>query len=129
MHSDFSQLEKFIENFEVSNNEMIELIKDFLNENAKRILRDTKKRTPVDEGPLRKSWELGEITVNGDNIEVELTNDMDYASFVEFGATNRNGTWRNGRFMMTVSIQEIEEQMPLRFQAKFKKFMKSKGMV
>lgn len=80
---------------------------------AARLLRKTQKRTPVDTGTLRRRWTIGEIQKNGDEYTVEVTNPVDYASYVEYGHRTRGGRgWVNGRFMLTVSEHEIQDIAP-----------------
>lgn len=55
------------------------------------------------------------LTVNhfGDMIVIEIVNPVEYASYVEYGHRTRNHTgWVPGRFMMTISVQEIQNIAP-----------------
>jgi|GEM_PF-261063 len=65
-------------------------------------------------GQLRRSWEVGNVERRGDTYVVEIINNTEYAGFVEFG--HRAGkdltTWVEGRFMMTISMKEIERELP-----------------
>lgn len=49
----------------------------------------------------------------GDTYVVEITNSTEYGSYVEFGhrTANHKG-WVPGRFMMTISEQELQSQAP-----------------
>ena len=101
---------------------------------AARLLRMVVKRTPVGEypkssgkkgGTLRRGW-TGEkrssaqnyadsLTVHhfGDTYVIEIVNPVEYASYVEYGhrTANHKG-WVKGRFMMTISEQELEKIAP-----------------
>ena len=105
-----------------------EFLKKFILEMAFRVIAKTKQKTPRITSALVNSWQVGEIKFSGQNLEVEILNGMEYASMVEFGARNVNGTWREGRFMLTISIDEISNQMPLRFEKAWKQFMADKGV-
>ena len=74
-----------------------------------------------------------EATINsvkqvGNSLEIELGNIADYSSYVEWGHTSRGGTWVDGGFMLTISIDEIERAMPTRFQREFIQFLKEWGI-
>jgi len=83
----------------------------------------------VDTGAMRESWYVGEVTISGDALEVKLGNSQAYASFIEFGARNVNGSWRDGYFIMTIPIDRIQRQLPERFNRDFKAYLQSKGAV
>lgn len=90
-------------------------IRDFLLEMAYRAERKIKKRTPVDTGELRRNWRVGRVERHGDVYLVEIFNNTEHASFVEHG--HRTGAdltkWVEGRFMMTISMKELEQELPI----------------
>jgi len=116
-------------------------IREFLTEMAMRSLRKIKKRTPVGVysnvvrfttsagrevhfttssqgrvgGHLRRTWQVGVIERRGDAYIIEIFNNTDYAVYVEYGhRTGRDLTkWVNGKFMMTISMQEMERELPI----------------
>lgn len=112
---------------------------------AARLLRMVVKRTPVREypkssgkkgGTLRRGW-TGEkrssaqnyadsLTVHhfGDTYVIEIVNPVEYASYVEYGhrTANHKG-WVKGRFMMTISEQELEKIAPKVLENKIKKYL------
>lgn len=113
---DFGEFEKLAKSFKKAVDERVieRFIQDFLLEMAMRSLRRIKKRTPVDSGELRRNWKVDRVVKQGNSYVVEIYNNTDYASFVEFG--HRTGAdltqWVEGRFMMTISMQEIERELP-----------------
>lgn len=113
---DFSEFEKLAKTFKKAVDERVieRFIQDFLLEMAMRSLRRIKKRTPVDTGELRRNWKVGRVVRQGSAYVVEIYNNTDYASFVEFG--HRYGAdltkWREGVFMMTIPMQQIEKEIP-----------------
>lgn len=118
---DFSEFEKLAKTFQKTLDERVieRFMRDFLMEMAMRSLRKIKKRTPVGKdtpspGQLRNGWRVGSIEKRGDSLQVEVYNNTHYASFVEFGhRTGKDLTkWVEGRFMMTISMQEIERELP-----------------
>lgn len=113
---DFREFEKLAKSFKKAVDERVieRFIQDFLLEMAFRALRKIKKRTPVDTGELRRNWKVGRVERRGTTYVVEIYNNTDYASFVEYGhRTGKDLTkWVEGRFMMTISMQEIERELP-----------------
>lgn len=113
---DFREVEQLAQDFKKALDERIieRFIREFLLEMAYRADRKIKKRTPVDTGELRRNWAVGPVVRQGNSFVVELSNNTEYASFVEFG--HRAGkdltVWVDGRFMMTISMQEIEQALP-----------------
>lgn len=75
-------------------------------------------------GTLRDAWTILPIEKVGNNYIVTIVNNAEYASYVEFGHRQRPGryvpalgkslkaNWVKGRFMLTISEQELERQLP-----------------
>lgn len=124
----YKELSSYLVSITSMQKEFNEFLKKFLLEMAERILARVKRkdRTPVDTGELRRSWELGEVQGEGQNISVEILNGMEYATYVEYGhRIVVNGSevgWYEGRFMLKISIDEVRKQMPLRYEKEFKTF-------
>ncbi len=87
-------------------------------------------------GTLRRGWTgnqktsaqayVDSVSVHhfGGNYVIELTNPVEYASYVEYGhRTSNHKGWVRGRFMMTISEQEIKESAPQILEKKIQKFM------
>lgn len=112
---------------------------------AARLLAKVIKRTPVGDypkssgkkgGTLRRGW-TGEkrasasayadsLTVHhfGDTYVIEIVNPVEYASYVEYGhRTPDHKGWVMGKFMMTISEQELQEIAPKVLERKVKKYM------
>lgn len=121
---DFSQYEKFVKNLDNIDTDFKLWLNKFLLEMGQRILAKTRPRTPVDTGSLRASWLIIDI---GDDY-ITIGNPMEYATFIEYGRHLRNGVWKDGYFMLTISIEEIQQQIPKRFDKEFKEFMKNRGV-
>lgn len=114
---DFSDFENMAKRFKKALDERVieRWIREFLLEMAYRADRKIKKRTPVgDTGELRRNWQVGRVERRGDAFIVEIFNNTEYASFVEYGhRTGKDLTkWVEGRFMMTISMKEIERDLP-----------------
>lgn len=64
------------------------------------------------------------INHSGNILTIEIVNPVEYASYVEFGHRTRNHKgWVQGRFMLTISEQEIQSIAPNVLEAKVKKFL------
>ena len=140
-----SDLENFKKNIEKSlgSQQVNEFIESCAKELAARLLAKVIKRTPVGQypkssgkkgGTLRRGW-TGEksqssadyvntlkVIHNGNMYVIEIVNPVDYASYVEFGHRTRGGDgWVEGKFMLTISEQEIERDAPRILENKLKK--------
>lgn len=60
----------------------------------------------------------------GNILIIEIVNPVEYASYVEYGhrTANHKG-WVQGRFMLTISEQEIQNIAPKVLESKIKKFL------
>lgn len=127
-------------------------IRDFLTEMGMRCLAQTKKLTPVDTGRLRETWEISDVNELGSYLYISIFNNTEYASWVEDGHKQKHrfvpGSFLNGKFeyipnyptgmvlsdkyipgehMARISIEQVERNMPRRFNIAFKQFMASLG--
>lgn len=112
---------------------------------AARLLAKVIKRTPVGEypdeagkkgGTLRRGWTGGEkasakafvdainVTHEGGMYQIEIINPVEYASYVEYGHRTRDHKgWVPGRFMLTISEQELDAQAPKILEGKLMKYL------
>lgn len=120
---------------------------------AARLLAKVIKRTPVGDypsstgkkgGTLRRGWtakteaeassggksdakayvDALPITKSGNMIQIEIINPVHYASYVEYGHRTRNHKgWVKGKFMLTISEQELDSQAPSILENKLKKYL------
>lgn len=143
----FQDFERIKNNLEKLNQEQVDLFIDACaKELAARLLAKVIKRTPVGDypnssgkkgGTLRRGWTGGKnssavayadsLTIHhfGDAYVIEIVNPVEYASYVEFGhRTANHKSWVNGRFMLTISEQEIQQAAPAIIE---KKLMKQMG--
>lgn len=112
---DFSELKKLAKDMQELQAALPGFFEECVRDLALLLLSKTVKRTPVDTGELRRNWTVGPVNRTGDGYEVEVYNPTDYAMYVEFGhrLRKKNGWgWVEGRFMMTISEQELEREMP-----------------
>ena len=117
---------------------------------ASRLLTKVKKRTPVIYGSLRDAWAVLPIEHRGDQYVITVINGLQYASYVEYGHRQQPGrfipghwegerfiynhdeeggmvlknAWVEGRFMLTISVQELERMAPALLEKRLLKFLK-----
>ena len=124
-------------------------LRGFLLEQAQIAVKNTKERTPADTGYLKNSWAIGSqkivqkedystgksvidtsksdiasIEVIGDYLQVEISTDAEYASYVEYGHHSYKG-----RYMLTISIDEVQRQLPARLNKEWLIYLRSRGFV
>ena len=82
------------------------------------LLRNTKMKTPVDTGQLRRSWELEK----GD-LYVKLINRTEYAQFIEYGHRTRGGkSYVEGVYMLKTSFEKTKKDFNRDLDKLFKKY-------
>ena len=139
MGFDYSHFKQYQMNFIRMTNRYNNWLKQFMQKQGDKFIRAVKPRTPVDTGALRGSWKLDTPAViqKGRTFSVWFVNEQDYASFVEYGhakpyksgAQPGSPDWVDGFFMMTVSKDEVERELPAEFDADFRKFLKELGVL
>lgn len=141
---EFDELKEVRKNIEkLSKSQVVEFMESCAKELAARLLAKVIKRTPVGDypkstgkkgGTLRRGW-TGEKTSSasvyanslkvhhfGGTYVIEIINPVEYASYVEFGHRTRGGDgWVEGKFMMTISEQEVQRDAPKILENKLKK--------
>ncbi|MEK4193278.1 HK97 gp10 family phage protein [Paenibacillus sp. FSL L8-0323] len=122
---DFTDLKKLHKSMVQMQKEFPAFMEECIRELAGRLLAKAIARTPVLTGDLRRGWQIGQVVkLQGGGVHVEITNNVEYALYVEFGHVTRLRTgWVNGRFMLTLSEQELEREMPAIIERKFQKFL------
>lgn len=135
MGADYSQLVDFSEKLKkLNDNQREELIIASIKEIASRVLTKVIKRTPVGVysnktgGTLRRGWSTSKalnVSKKGNNYVIDIINPVEYASYVEYGHRTRNHTgWVEGRFMLTISTQEVENMTPKILERRLKAMLK-----
>jgi hypothetical protein len=122
---DFSELEKFAKNLEQLQKEWPAFVESCVKELAGRLLAKVVPRTPVDSGELRRGWTIGQIRKTPNGYEIDVINPVDYSLYVEYGHRTRDHKgWVEGRFMLTISEQELERELPAIMDRKLDTFLK-----
>ncbi len=149
--ADFKQLERLNDRLQkLSKVDLDAFYMSAAKDLAARLLSKVKKRTPVVYGTLRNAWAVMPIGKRGDHYTVVVLNNLVYASYVEYGHRQQPGrfipgywegerfvydpdaeggmvlknSWVKGRFMLTISTQELEVQAPAILEKKLYTFLK-----
>lgn len=144
------QFEEHLKN--LKEKELDSFLESCVKELAARLLTRVKKLTPAGVyphsgkvgGTLRRGWTSKtyeeaksggnkkvteyvntlEIEHVGSNFTIEVKNPVEYATYVEYGHRTRDHKgWVKGKFMLTISEQEIESIAPKVLEAKLKTFL------
>lgn len=76
-------------------------------------------------GTLRRHWTVGNVVKSGDSYTIDIINPTEYASYVEFGHRTANHSgWVEGKFMLTISEQELQRDAPKILMNRLNRFMK-----
>ena len=82
------------------------------------LLRNTKLKSPVDTGQLRRSWQLEK----GD-LYVKIFSSCEYVKHVEYGHRTRGGkSYVEGVYMLKTSFEKTEEKFTNDLEKLFKKY-------
>lgn len=144
---DTKELDKYIDKLKgLAEEEIQKFHEDTIKEIAARTLAKIIARTPVGVyppgsgkvgGTLRRGWTAGEdmdpyeyiynrtkVTKHGNVYRITISNPVEYASYVEYGHRTRGGKgFVEGQFMMTISIDEMQDELPALLEKKLKDFL------
>lgn len=120
-------LKKLKEKLEDQQNQLDNYMKLLASDIAALLLRKVIKRTPVGVyahktgGNLRRGWTVGQVVKTNGVYKVEVINSVEYASYVEYGHRTKNHKgWVPGRFMLTISENEIRDNLESIIQKRLK---------
>lgn len=141
---DFKQLKKLQDKMQKLNDMQQEFCEAAAKELAARLLRKVIQRTPKGQypeksgmvgGTLQRGWTGGAkngasyaqslpVKRTGDSFVIDIINPTEYASYVEYGHRTRGGGgWVQGRFMLTISVDEIQSAAPKILEKKLAKWL------
>ena len=87
-------------------------------------------------GTLRDAWKVLPVEKHGNDYIVTIVNDTEYVSYVEYGHRQRPGryvpalgkrlkeSWVPGRFMLRLSLEDLEKNTPKWVEKKLERFLK-----
>ncbi len=144
---DTKELDKYIDKLKgLAEEEVQKFCEDTLKEIAARTLAKIIARTPVGQyppgsgkvgGTLRRGWTAGKdmdpyeyiynhtkVIKKGRVYQIIISNPVEYAAYVEYGHRTRGGKgFVEGRFMMTISIDEMQDELPALLEKKLNDFL------
>lgn len=130
---DFKELEELKKKIDKTQKSMDAVMEACAKEVAARLLAAATRRTPTGKylpgsgkvgGTLKRGWTVGKLEKVGSKYQIEIKNPIEYASYVEFGHRKRNHKgWVEGKFMLTISEQEIQSIAPRILENKIKKLL------
>lgn len=149
---DYDEYKQWVNNLGIATSEFRLWLKKFLLQEAQRVVAKAKRRQrevgAIDTGAMINSWGIGNqiiklkntsdnyhVTIDPDRstvadirvinnvLEVEIWNAMEYASFIEYGQRSYTG-----KYLLTVAIDEVERQLPARFNRAWLEFLREKGV-
>ena len=111
-------IDNSIKNIDNIQNNFYEDLENLIKKHGVYLFTNTKKRTPVDTGQLRRSWELEK----GD-LYVKLFNRTEYGQFVEWGHRTRGGkSYIEGAYMLKKTFEKTEEKFTNDLEKLLKKY-------
>lgn len=88
-----------------------EVINEITEETNKEILKQIQENTPVVTGNLRAGWET-EIKETSNGYHISVSNDVEYAPYVEYGHRTRGGkSFVKGQYILIRTLANIEDTM------------------
>ena len=99
---EISGIDEFINQIERTRMNFSRDLQKLIEKHGGKLLRDTKQRTPVDTGQLRRGWELEK-----EDLYIRLYNNVEYAQFIEWGHRTRGGrSYVEGVYMLKTSFEQ-----------------------
>lgn len=136
---DYKEYEQWVKRLGIAKEELDDWLKKFITTQGYRVVETAQLRQNeytytnskgeqkiglIDTGNMIRSWKIGEVQTDGNNVYVEVFNPVEYASYIEYGQRSFRGA-----FILTVSINEVQKQLPARFNKEWLQWLKSKGVV
>ncbi len=93
--------------------------------NVVRFSQNGKKRQYTEDSERSETTTIKSVRHSGTDLIIEIYNNVEYASFIEDGHKLRGGKGKyEGVHMARLAIAQIEKEMPTRFEARFKDWLK-----
>jgi len=127
---DYRQFEQFAKKLEKIEKDKQKFMEDCCKELAARLLSRVIKRTPVDEGTLRRGWQIDDnknvnVVYRNGEYRCAIYNPVEYSNYVEYRARTRGGKgWRDGVFMLTISENEVNALAPALLEKRLMELLK-----
>ena len=101
-------IDNFIKNIDNIQNNFYEDLENLIKKHGVYLFTNTKKRTPVDTGQLRRSWQL---KYKKGDLYIRLYNNTEYGIYVEYGHRTRGGkSYVEGVYMLKKTFEKTEKK-------------------
>ena len=105
-------LDNFVKTLNNASNDFNKEANKSLNKISQKLIAKVKLKTPVDSGVLRRSWRVKSES----DLSKIIYNNVHYAPHIEYGHRTRGGkSFVDGQYMLTKSMQEIEDTLTSEF--------------
>ena len=113
-------IDSFIKNIDNIQNNFYEDLENLIKKYGVYLFTNTKKRTPVDTGQLRRSWQL---KYKKGDLYIRLYNNTEYGLYVEYGYRIRGGkSYVEGVYMLKTSFEKTKKDFENDLEKFFKKY-------
>ena len=113
-------IDSFIKNIDNIQNNFYEDLENLIKKYGVYLFTNTKKRTPVDTGQLRRSWQL---KYKKGDLYIRLYNNTEYGIYVEYGHRTRGGkSYVEGVYMLKKTFEKTEEKFTNDLEKLLKKY-------
>ena len=113
-------IDNFLKNINNIQNNFNEDLENLIKKYGVYLFTNTKKRTPVDTGQLRRSWQL---KYKKGDLYIRLYNNTEYGLYVEYGHRTRGGkSYIEGVYMLKKTFEKTEEKFTNDLEKLFKKY-------
>ena len=101
-------IDNFLKDINNIQNNFYEDLENLIKKYGVYLFTNTKKRTPVDTGQLRRSWQL---KYKKGNLYIRLYNNTEYGLYVEYGHRTRGGkSYIEGAYMLKKTFEKTEKK-------------------
>ena len=113
-------IDNFLKNIDNIQNNFYEDLENLIKKYGVYLFTNTKKRTPVDTGQLRRSWQL---KYKKGDLYIRLYNNTEYGLYVEYGHRTRGGkSYIEGAYMLKKTFEKTEEKFTNDLEKLLKKY-------
>lgn len=108
MGVNFRELQELQRRLEQAQSQVPALMQEIVDEISNEFLQEVIQRTPATNNNKLKNNRKKRVVANkNETYTVEVYNDLEYASSVEYGSRTADNGWNEGKFMMTITSQMI----------------------
>ena len=101
-------IDNFLKNIDNIQNNFYEDLENLIKKHGVLLFKNTKMKTPVDTGQLRRSWQL---KYKKGDLYIRLYNNTEYGIYVEYGHRTRGGkSYVEGSYMLKKTFEKTEEK-------------------